>query len=352
MLTRFVALTGLVVVLSALALPNVVAEEATAGIELKSSGPLAFGPKGVLFVGDPLAATVYAIETNEAPTTSKDKPKVEGITDKLAEMLGTKSNDVQIKDLAVNPASGTTYLSVARGKNSLLVTVSREGKLAEFSLKGAKFTKTTLDKAVEGKQRMEAITHLAFVKDRLMVAGLSNEEFASKLRSIPYPFDKTDKGSNIEIFHGAHGKFETRSPIRVFTSYKIGDEENILAAYTCTPLVRLPVSGLEPGKKVVATTLAELGNRNRPLSMIVYKKGGKDFVLLANSARGLMKIPLEGIEKIEGITKPVSGTAGLKYETIRKENDVQKLDAFDADNAIIYVKTADGKTKLETIELP
>ena len=50
----------------------------------------------------------------------------------------------------------------------------------------------------------------------------------------------------------------------------------MLAAYTCTPLVKLPVSELKAGAHVKGTTIAELGNRNRPLDMIVYQKDGKD----------------------------------------------------------------------------
>src|SRR5262249_17810146 len=153
----------------------------------------------------------------------------------------------------------------------------------------------------------EAITHLAYVKGRIFVAGLSNEEFASRLRAIPFPFEKTNKGTGIQIFHGAHGKLETRSPIRVFAPYKIGDEDHLLAAYTCTPLVKIPVAQLKPGANVKGTTVAELGNRNRPLSMIVYKKDDKNYVLMANNARGLMKIPLEGVATIEAITEPVRG---------------------------------------------
>ena len=48
---------------------------------------------------------------------------------------------------------------------------------------------------------------------------------ASKLRSIPYPFAKADEGTSVEIFHGAHGRFETQSPVRTFTSYEIGGEQ-------------------------------------------------------------------------------------------------------------------------------
>src|SRR5262249_53305541 len=145
----------------------------------------------------------------------------------------------------------------------------------------------------------------------------------------------------------------TRSPIRVFTYYKIGDEDNLLAAYTCTPLVKVPVKSLKAGEKVTGTTVAELGNRNAPLSIIVYRKDGKDYALIANSARGLMKVALSGIDKIEGITTPIRGgkTAGLKYETIKSVTGVQKLDALGKDNAVLLVR-AKGNLNLQTIALP
>lgn len=328
----------------------------TGTVELKSAGPLAFGPQGILFVGDPQAATLFAIDTGDRTASeSRDRPKVEGIDDKIASLLGTEAKEVLIKDLAVNPISGNTYLSVTRGRgpdaSAVMLKVTRDGKLSSFGLKDVKFAKSEISNAVEGRMRQEAITHIAYLKGKVYVAGLSNEEFASKLRAIPFPFDKTDKGASIEIYHGAHGAFETRSPVRVFAPYKIGDQDHLLAAYTCTPLVKLPISSLEPGKKMVAKTVAELGNRNRPLSMIIYQKGGKDYVLMANSSRGMMKIPLEGIDKIEGITSRVSGTAGLKYDTLKELSGVQKLDAFGKDHALILTR-ATGKLNLETIELP
>jgi len=223
--------------------------------------------------------------------------------------------------------------------------------VADFPLKEVKHSQATIPNAAEGRTRQEAITHLGYVKGRVLVAGLSNEEFSSKLRSIPYPFEKADKGTSVEIYHGAHGRFETKSPVRVFASYKIDGEENILAAYQCTPLVKFPVSSLKPGEKIKGTTVAELGNRNRPLSMIVYQKGGKDYVLLANSSRGLMKVRLEGVDKAEGITERISGTAGLKYDTIKGMEGVYKLDAFDKDHAVVLVQSG-GKYSLKTIELP
>jgi len=324
-------------------------------VTLTSAGPLTFGPNGILFAADPLAATLYALDTGDnKPADSSERPQVEGLSDKLAKLLGINAKDVRIGDLAVNPLSGQVYLSVARGSGAkaaaVLVKVDRKGNLSELSLQNIPHAKVQIPNAND-KSRSEAITHIAFLNNRVYVAGLSNEEFASNLRTIPYPFDKADRGASIEIFHGAHGKFETRSPIRVFAPYKIGEEDTILAAYTCTPLVRLPVKALEPGKKIKAVTVAELGNRNRPLSMIVYRKAGKDYVLLANSARGLMKINLEGIDSIPGITERVKDKAGLKYETIAGKEGVQKLDAFGKEHAVILVKKGDT-LHLETMELP
>jgi len=325
-------------------------------VTLKSAGPLAFGPQGILFIGDPVAATIYAVDTGDrSAPESTDRPKVEGIDDKIASMLGTEAKQIRMSDLAVNPISGTTYLSVARGRTpaspGVIVRLSRDGKLSEFPLKDVKSAKTEITNAKEGRSRLEQITHLAYFKGRVIVAGLSNEDWASTLRAIPFPFTTADKGASVGIFHGAHGKFETASPVRVFTTYKIGDEDNLLAAYTCTPLVKIPVSQLKSGEKIKGTTVAELGNGNNPLSMIVYQKGGKDYVLMANSRRGLMKIKLDGVEKIEAITTPIKGKAGLTYDTIEGKEGVRKLDAFDKDHAVVLLENKGG-WNLETIELP
>ena len=155
---------------------------------------------------------------------------------------------------------------------------------------------------------------MAFVDGRLYVAGLSNEEFSSKLRSVSYPFNTVDNGASVEIYHGNHGQFETRSPVYTFVPYKVKGETNLIAGYLCTPLVKFPVNSLKSGAKVMGTTIAELGNRNRPLDMIVYQKDGKEFLLMSNNSRGVMKIPTAGFADAASITsaraptRPASAT--------------------------------------------
>lgn len=202
--------------------------------EFKSVGPLAFGPDGILFVADPEAASIFALDTSDTKPAGKEDIKIEGFDGKVAAMLGTKPDGVSVKSMKVNPASGNVYVSVMRGKSPILLKVERSGKISELMLKDIPFASVSLKNATE-KKRQESITGISFVNGRVIVAGLSNEEFSSNLRMLVFPFDKADQGTAVEIYHGAHGRYETASPIRTFMAMDIGGKTHVLAAYTCTP---------------------------------------------------------------------------------------------------------------------
>lgn len=328
--------------------------------QLKSANALTFGPDGILFVGDTQQATIFAISTGDrTPSTTTDVPNVAHLDEKIASMLGIEPSQLLVNDLSINPLTKNTYLSVSRGKGPdapvVLIKVERNGKISEVNLQDTSYSAAQLPNAAAGeKKRRDIITDMVFSDHKLLVAGLSNEEFASNLRAIPFPFNPVEisKGAGVEIYHGAHGKLETASPVRTFVPYDINGETHLLAAYTCTPLVTFPVSQLKPGSKVKGTTIAELGNGNRPLDMIVYKKDGKEYLLLSNSNRGVMKIPTEGIKDVSPIQSRIAGRAGMKYETIENLKGVQHLDKFDAGHAVLLVKGEDGTLSLKTVELP
>lgn len=87
--------------------------------------------------------------------------------------------------------------------------------------------------------------------------------------------------------------------------------------------------------------------------MIVYKSDGKDYLLMANSARGVMKISTDDLEQNSGLTEPVKGggTAGQKYETIASLTGVVQLDKVDDQHALVMTDV-DGAMSLMTIHLP
>lgn len=334
---------------------------------LKSAGPLAFGPDGVLFIADTKSAAIFAIATGDTKPGPGNKPlKVEGINQKIAALLGTSAEQILIDDMAVNPISHRPYLAVSRGRGPeavpVLIRVSAEGQPEVVALDKIRFAKGELpDAPVEGvtgqgnrqsNPRRESITDIAFLEDRVLIAGLSNEEFASTLRAVPFPFKTVANGTSVEIYHGAHGKFETRAPVRTFVPFNVGNEPQLLAAYTCTPLVQFPMSDLKPGAKIRGKTIAELGNRNRPLDMIVYQKGGKDYLLLANSSRGIMKIDTDQIEKAESITTRVADKQGVTYETIESWKGIDQLDRLDAGHALVLRRGEGTALNLESMELP
>ena len=101
----------------------------------------------------------------------------------------------------------------------------------------------------------------------------------------------------------------------------------------------------------MGTTIAELGNRNRPLDMIAYEKDGSQFILMNNSSRGVMKITAERLESYEGITERTD-IQGVPYETIDHLKGVQQLDRLNETSALILVSSDSGSLDLKTIALP
>ena len=328
--------------------------------DIKSAGVMAFGPEGILFVGDSANGTIFAFDTQDRTAAQGAPVDVTGINEKIAAMLGTAADQILINDLAVNPISKKMYLTVSRGRGPsatpVILRVDNKGKIEQLSMESIGHAKVMLPDPPasqgEGRQnpRLNSITDLAYLDGKVLIAGLSNEEFASTLRSVPFPFQQASKGAGIEIWHGSHARFETQAPVRTFVPYKIKNEENILAAYTCTPLVKIPVSALQPGAKVKGTTIAELGSGNQPLDMISYSKGGHNYILMNNSNRGVMRLSVDNLDSYKPITAP-SDIAGVPYETIKSLTGVQQLDKVDDQLGVILVQAGNGM-ELKTIALP
>ena len=170
----------------------------------QSIGPLSFGADGVLFAADAQGATIYAVNLGTAlPAGASGTKTIASIDAQIAALLGAEARDISVTDLAVQPKTGNAFLSVMRGQGAgakaVLLRVDGAGKIDVVD-----FARTTATKVMlpNSAQRVEGITDMAFADGTLYVAGLSNEEFASKLRSIPYPFTSVDRGASVEIFHG------------------------------------------------------------------------------------------------------------------------------------------------------
>ena len=359
-----VSLLALFVACAAFSSPSARAVAVTGqGPTLGSIGPLAFAPDGTLFAADNQNASILALDLGAQATGGTQGTKaLDGLDQKLAALLGTAAGEIAITDLAVHPKTQQAFVSVMRGRGTdaapALFRIDGAGQIQMVSLQTVKFQKVDLPNAPVanaggrgGNPRSNSVTDLAFADGKVWVAGLSNEEFASKLRAVPYPFNTIDAGTSVEIYHGNHRALETRSPVFTFVPYMVNGQPHLVAGYLCTPLVKFPVASLKPGEKVRGVTVAELGAGNRPIDMIVYKKDGKDFLLMSNTARGVMKIPAADLATAAPITAPVETTGGIPYETIASMQGIEQMDLLNAQSSLVIARTG-GAVNLQVLPLP
>ena len=333
-------------------------------LTMASIASLAFGPDGTLFAADNQNAAIVALDLGaQAGAGAAGAKGLDGLDEKLAAMLGTGAADITITDLAVHPRTHNAYISAMRGQGAgaaaTLFRIDGTGKIDLVSMPALKFQRVELPNAPaaggtgRGNARANVITDMAFADGRLWVAGLSNEEFASKLRAIPYPFRSADQGTSVEIYHGNHRQLETRSPVNQFVPYTIDNKPYLLAGYTCTPLVKFQIADLKPGDKVRGTTIGEFGAGNRVLDMIVYKKAGQEFLLTTNNSRGVMKIPTRPFATAAPITTPVeTETGGVPFEKITTMTGIQQMDKLDEEHSIVIARAASGSLSLQVVPLP
>jgi hypothetical protein len=341
-------------------------------IKLESAGPLAFGPTGILFVGDPKSATLYAIDSKDAIGTvastasSWSTTDIEDLRVNIASAAGPNINaeSVEVVDLAVDPESGNAIVSAMANATPVLCSVSQSGEVKVISLDKVLASKITLpdppaDKVTgEGRRasnkRMESITDLAFAEGRVLASGLSGSDNASTVLAFDFPFRETSVGTDLQIYHGAHGRVEDTAAVRSFVPMMIDGKPSVLAGFTCTPLVQFSLEDLRSGAKAKGKTVAELGNWNKPLDMISYEKNGHPYVLVANTARGLMKVDVANVATQEPITDrvPDGGTKGLPFEKIESLPGVTQLAKIDDSHALIVSELPSKQLRLTAIELP
>ena len=299
---------------SAVAIGKYGLEVGTPGI--KSVGPLAFGPDGLLFVGDNVGAAIFAIDIGDTDVASEQNEiNVQNLGTSLAAYLGCSREDVYIRDMAVHPSSQNVYLAVTRSSGDaavpVLIKVETDGTLSEVSLENVPFSQSLIEDAPDtddprevsrDRLRTVTLTDMCYVDGLLLVAGASNEEFSSTLRRIPFPFNGGIQTNSLEIFHVSHGKYETAAPIRTFVPYE--NNTSLLASYTCTPVVQFSLSDLKGGTHLMGKTVAELGAHNRPLDIVSYFNDGEEYLLISNLNHPLTKINCKDINGQGSLTVP------------------------------------------------
>jgi hypothetical protein len=340
---------------------------------LNSISVMSFGPEGILFIGDSKSGKVFALDLEDRAAPAERKPfAMEDVEGRLAAMLGTDPQGVVIHDLAVNPLSQNIYLAVSRtnGKElgfwktpndlayaGILLKIDPAGEITEVSMDDIRHSVAEVPNVVsEGQQnwrksdhRTEAITDIAYHNGKLYVTGLSNEEFASTLRVLNFPFKDKATTTTIEVYHVAHGKSETEAPIRTLIPYDLEGKSYLLATYTCTPFVSIPISEVKDGAHVVSKTLGEFGFGNMPIDIITYKQKDKEYILMSNTSKALIKIDPMDIPKIrEGLTEPLKDgeyAVGLHHSVLSRVG-ITQIDNLNDSHILALQRMPNGNLNL------
>lgn len=281
--------------------------------EIKSISRLAVGPGNVLFVADWKAGRVHAITLPAAPQRPTGTAfNILDLETLLSKQVGGAR--VKVEDMVARPGTAEVYVAISYGaaKTPALIAVTNDHKARRVDLKSAKSTSIALRDAPtsnykfwnETPERSFTVTNMKWRNGEIFIAGLSNQVFASTLRRVNYPFDGQQSTTSIEIYHTGHNLIETRAPIRAMSFATWGGKPYLVAAYTCTPVVIIPLEDLKDGAHIRGKTIGELGYGNTPADLISYSKTeqGKteDFLLLVNFERGADVIPVSQVEAASG----------------------------------------------------
>lgn len=316
-----------------------------------SATVLEFADGETLFVADSVGGKVHAYSLPDAGT-APDAMLPYNILDldaSIAQELGAEIRGISYHDLEVHPVTRDAYVAATVTINGerqpVVVVVSREGAVTPLDWNALASTSIEVtdapDESVTFWRDIPAatftFTDLDYDDGELFASGLSTGEFASTLRRIGYPFEGGTVSTGIEIYHAAHGQTETRAPIRAMSVIDIDGTKTVVAAYTCTPLVTIPVSELQAGANISGRTIAELGYGSTPLEVLSFtaydqQGNGQPLVLVINREMDADLITLPALVEAvasPGIVQPVGylgDTAGVQTTPIPLSGVFQAAD--------------------------
>lgn len=292
---------------------------------VRSVGPLVFVDAQTAVVADWVGAELHAVRLPPVAPGPAQPFNLKDVSTPIARALHTQPDRLRFEGMALRPQTGWAYITVMvqrprAAAAPALVAVSADGKVMVVDLSKARQVSTAIRDVPAADKRLWrdvpqatlTVTDLVFHEGKLYVAGLSNASFASTLRAYDYPFGGTSKTTSVEIYHAVHDQVETRAPIRKMAVVTLDGEPTLLAAYTCTPLVTIPLKELVDGTHVKGKTIAELGWGSSPVGMVAFDAGQGPMVLLANSHKSADLMAIASIAQAAakpGLSTPIQWPA-------------------------------------------
>lgn len=336
---------------------------------IKTIESIAFGPKGLLLIGG--GAQVVAVETGDTTPSTWSRAEIANIDQLLAGKLGLPAKDIEVRKLAVNPASSKAYvaLQLLQTKASVILTVDGAGKVAEFPLDNVKYTSYTL---ATPRGSVTKVTDVAWADGKIIAATQATDKFASRVFTInPTAKDGSPKQISTKTFHTGHNRWETQAPLRALMPYLENGKSSVVGTFTCTPIVRYDLEDAKDDEQITGRSVVELGHGNTPLDMFTYERDGKKYILICvrrndkkpafgfPSAYWVARVDADLLKETTNINEkapwridvPNKAKAGDRVLVAKEFFGAQQMDRLDAMRALAIVQAKDGLS-LRALQLP
>ncbi len=301
-----------------------------AGLDLKFAGTMDFADTGTLFVGDNYNGAIYAFDMTAGNKPDQVSPVNIGDIDiKIAAVLGVSPSALSINDMAVHPVTSEIYVSVTRIGNfesaPAIMKITQDAEIELLDLTTFDFQKQSLENYPDQETKFRprgvgkmpplprdlakgditlsslAIMDMEFYEGELFVSGVGFDNFLSTLRRIPYPFTGEQSAASVEIYHLSHDQNETRAPIRAMSIQEIDGKTQLIAAYTCSPIVLIGLDEIVDGAKITGRAISDYGN-GQPLDMVAYSMQGQEMLFLTSNSRSPQVIPVASMNNAKVYT--------------------------------------------------
>ncbi|MCE4556553.1 hypothetical protein [Pelomonas cellulosilytica] len=320
------------------------------GAPVESAGKMTFVDENTVVIADWRAGQLHTLTLPPVTSRTPTPFNLKDVSGAIATALHTRPERLRFEDMAVRPGSEVAYitLSVDGGTagtphKPVLVSVDAAGKVGRVDMERSKRESVAIGNLPAADKKLWrdtqaaslTVTDMKFHDGKLYVAGLSNATFASTLRVFDFPFKGGAAVSSVEMYHPVHNQLETRAPIRKMVITNLNGEPTLVAAFTCSPLVTIPLKDLKDGAHIAAKTVAEFGWGSAPAGMVMFDAGQGPMVLLTHSHKSADLVSVADIADASakpGLSTPIKWpaepTLGLKSTYIPMR--VAQIDNQDA----------------------
>lgn len=328
---------------------------------------IAFGPDGLLLIGG--GARVVSVETGDTTPTKWSKTEIPNIDQVLAGKLGLSAKDIEVRKLAVNPASGKAYVALQslKTKANVILTIDGAGNVAEFALDDVKYRSYAL---AAPKVSITKVTDITWAGGKIVAATQATDKFGSRVFTInPAAKDGAPTQISTKTFHVGHNQWETQAPLRVLMPLFEKGKNSVVGSFTCTPVVRYNLDDAKDDDQIVGNSVLELGTGNTPRSMFAYERDGKKFILVSvgrnnkkpafgfPSAYWVARVDAELLNETTNINDKApwriggKNLVGDRVEVAKEYFGVQQMDRLDDTRALAIIETKGGFS-LRALQLP